>query len=201
MITNAGLNIVANALITTNSPEILYVAVGSGLCHLTSALTAGTIYSSLTTSALAVAVTTGQSLTIVSGSQTQIVTASAPAAQNATSISVNAFTANFNYPGDTTVGTSVTFTPTVSDTQLQTEVFRKAITSSQLVSSPSGEAMSVMYLSPTDAAGDYIAEIGWFSGAATSSPNTGTMIARVAYQNIRPSDQSSSLNIQRLDIF
>ncbi|HYA67289.1 MAG TPA: hypothetical protein VED63_01030 [Acidimicrobiales bacterium] len=66
------------------------------------ALTSGHAYTSLTVKALGSAVAAGDYLEIGSGATTQIVTASAAAAVNATSISVNSFTANANYANSTT---------------------------------------------------------------------------------------------------
>lgn len=78
---------------------------------LTSGLTLGSNYTSLTVSALAAAVNTGDQIELISGvfglTNTQVATASAPAAASATSISVNSFTANFSYPTTTKV-----FSPT-----------------------------------------------------------------------------------------
>lgn len=74
---------------------------------LTSGLTLGTGYTSLTVSALAAAVNTGDQIELISGNfgltNTQVATASAPAAASATTISVNSFTANFSYPTTTRV--------------------------------------------------------------------------------------------------
>lgn len=82
---------------------------------LTTALTNGqTGIISLAVTALPIAVTSGNSIRLTNGSSTQTVTASANAAVNATSISVNSFTANAAYAVgsevvDTTTWTSTTY--------------------------------------------------------------------------------------------
>jgi hypothetical protein len=78
------------------------------------------------------------------------------------------------------IGTG-TSTPTATQTQLDTEVFRKAVTSYSNGGSD-GEGIITMYLSPQDSVGTTIGEIGWFAGSsATSSSNSGVMIARALY--------------------
>jgi len=71
------------------------------------ALTSGQTYTSLKVKALTSAVAAGDYLEIGSGATTQIVTASAPAALNATTVSVNSFTANANYAYNTTPVTDI----------------------------------------------------------------------------------------------
>lgn len=70
---------------------------------LSSALTSGTAYTSLSVTALAQAVSSGASIIISNGTNTQTVTASAAAAVGATTISVNSFTANAAYSTSSTV--------------------------------------------------------------------------------------------------
>lgn len=67
--------------------------------------------------------------------------------------------------------------PTIGDTQLQTEVFRKAVTS--YTNGGTGEVIVSMYLGPNDAIGADIEEVGFFGGnAATSALNSGILLAR-----------------------
>lgn len=78
------------------------------------------------------------------------------------------------------VGTSST-TPTVTDTKLGAEAFRKAVTSITAGIS-AGEVLFNMYLGPSDAVGVNIQEVGFFgSSTATSAANSGTLIARGLY--------------------
>src|SRR5487761_1047388 len=65
---------------------------------LTSALVHNTAYTALAVTALAKAVVTGDNVILLSGTNSQVAVASAPAALGATSITVNSFTANFAYP-------------------------------------------------------------------------------------------------------
>ena len=86
---------------------------GTTLVHgyasgLTTALTSGNNYTSLAVNALPGAVVSGELVTLASGTNTQVVTASATAAAGSTSISVNSFNANFSYPNGSG-GTSVEY--------------------------------------------------------------------------------------------
>ena len=75
------------------------------------------------------------------------------------------------------LGTGTT-APAITDTQLVTEVFRKAVTSYTNGGSH-GEILINMYLGPNDAVGDNIQEVGFFGGgSATSTINTGILVAR-----------------------
>jgi hypothetical protein len=75
------------------------------------------------------------------------------------------------------IGTSTT-TPTTSDIRLGNEVLRKPITAFTNGTSP-GEFIASMYIGAGELVGVTIEEIGVFMGSsATSSPNTGTLIAR-----------------------
>jgi len=88
----------------TNLKNVVRV-VGTGLAtSLTTALASGTQYTSLAVAPLPVGVIAGQELVINgNGSPQQTVTVSADTAQNATSVPVNAFTANSNYAAQTQV--------------------------------------------------------------------------------------------------
>ena len=70
--------------------------------------------------------------------------------------------------------------PTTGDTQLQTEVFRKKVSSYTNGTNP-GEIHIDLYLSPNDAPSVAIAEVGFFGGNATSTANSGTLLCRGLY--------------------
>ena len=73
-----------------------------------------------------------------------------------------------------------TNTPTTGDTQLQTEVFRKKVTSYTNGTNP-GEVHIDLYLSPSDAVSVAISEVGFFGGNATATANSGTLLCRGLY--------------------
>ena len=87
--------------------------------------------------------------------------------------------------------------PTVADTTLGNETFRKARTSQ---SKPgTGQQTYVQYIDPTEAIG-VIEEFGWFAGvAATAAANSGIMVSRVLYSRIKT--DLESLQIERTDTF
>ncbi len=92
------------------------------------------------------------------------------------------------------VGTSNT-TPTAADTKLGNEVFRKKTTSYTNGASP-GEVIAALYLTPTDAVGVDIEEVGVFGGStATSHANTGVLLARGLYSH-NPKTAVESLTLQ-----
>lgn len=158
--------------------RVYYLALGNGGATLSAALTNGSPYTSLTVTALPAALSSGQSVTLASGNNTQVVTLSANAGIGATSISVTSFNANFAYP----VGTGLVNTPAATDTQLQNEIFRKAVTS-VANGGATGEALITVYLAPGDENAQ-LQEVGWFAGAgATGSPNTGVLLARGVYSH------------------
>ena len=83
-----------------------------------------------------------------------------------------------NNPKITYVGLGTgTSTPTAANTQLDNEVFRKAVTS--YTNGATGEILVSMYLGPTDAVNVDIEEIGFFAGnSATNALNSGVLVAR-----------------------
>jgi hypothetical protein len=85
--------------------------------------------------------------------------------------------------------------PTVSDTSLGNETFRKTITASA-PGAGVGEAINTCYLAPFDANAQ-IEELGWFAGAATAAPDSGTMIARVLYS--KDKDNLEAIQVERTD--
>jgi hypothetical protein len=177
-VTNNGLNMVRDALLgRLSNAQVLYIGVGTGLTTLSSALTASNVYTVLSVAATATSIASGQSLTLTNGTNSQVVTASANVSAGATSIPVTSFTANFSYPATTT---AVVNTPSVNDTQLQNEQFRK-LYSTTLNGVAQGEGITRCYLAPQDAL-IQIAEFGWFaSSSATSTPNSGILVARAIY--------------------
>lgn len=78
------------------------------------------------------------------------------------------------------LGTSST-APAVTDTLLGAETFRKAV-STYTNGASTGEILVSMYLGPNDDVGGNIQEVGFFGGnTATSSPNTGVLLAHGLY--------------------
>lgn len=72
------------------------------------------------------------------------------------------------------LGTSST-APATSDTHLGLEVFRKKCTS--FTAGSTGVITVSMYLSPTDTVGTDIEEVGFFSGNASTTLNSGILVA------------------------
>lgn len=176
--------------------QIHYVALGTAPTTLTNGLTSGNNYTSLAVGALPFAIPSGTSLTLVNGATTQVITTSANAASNATSITVTSFTASATFP----VGTAVMQTPAVGQTTLDNEQFRKAITSTSAPAT--GAAKNTVYIAPPEAISSsfVIQEIGWFAGSTTTSAaNSGTMIARVLYYRAKAATES--VQIDRTDQF
>ncbi len=176
-LTNAGLNLLAGALLgntgATANAAITWVALGTGTGLLATGLTNGTAYTSLTLNAgSTTAIASGVSLTLVNGTNTQAVTLSSAVTMGDTVLNVTSFNANFSYP----IGSGVLTTPAATDTQLQNEVFRKALSSGATGGSP-GEALLILYIAPTDNPGVTFLEIGWYAGAADSGTNDGTLVA------------------------
>lgn len=72
--------------------------------------------------------------------------------------------------------------PTVNDTQLNAETFRKKVTS--YTQGATGEELINLYLSPTDAVGLDIEEVGFFAGASASGTrNSGVLVAHGLYSH------------------
>ena len=77
------------------------------------------------------------------------------------------------------LGTSST-APTAADHTLGAETFRKAV-SSYTNGASNGEILINMYLAPGDAVGNNIQEVGFFGGNATSTANSGVLLAHGLY--------------------
>jgi len=87
------------------------------------------------------------------------------------------------------IGTDST-APAASDTQLGAEVFRKAITASE-AGAGAGESIFTLYLSPQEAIGVAIAEVGWFAGSsASATANSGVLVARGLYSHTKTANES-----------
>lgn len=92
---------------------------------------------------------------------------------------------------------SGTNAPSSSDTQLQAETFRKAVTT--YTSGGTGELLVSLFLGPSDAVGYDIEEVGAFAGnAATTTPNSGVLIARGLWSH--PSKSGSESITLTLDL-
>ena len=78
------------------------------------------------------------------------------------------------------LGTSTT-APATSDTQLGAEFFRKRVTS--YTNGSTGVINISLYLTPTDAVGKDIEEVGFFGGNATTASNSGVLLAHGLFQH------------------
>jgi len=171
-IPDAGLN----ALATQVQSLITYVAVGTGCGTLSSGLTSGNAYTTLAlTTGLPANVAAAASLTITDGTHNQVVTVTgAGALAGATSIPVVSFVASATFAPS---ATGVVTTPQSSDLTLFNETSRLVATIG-VAGAAAGESLNSAYFDPTTPSGVYV-EVGYFGGAtASSSPNTGALIAR-----------------------
>jgi hypothetical protein len=194
-LTNAGLNQLAGALLGTQgasaAPQITWVALGTGAGLLGTALVSGTNYTTLNLqSGCNTAIANGTSLTIVNGSNSQVVTLSAAVAAGDTTLNVTSFNANFSYP----VNSGVVNTPAATDIALQNEVFRKAL-SSGVPGGSAGESLLVLYIAPTDSPGVTFLEIGWWAGNASATPASGVLVARAIYWYPHTGSDSASAQL------
>lgn len=194
-ICNGGLNLVRDGLIgATTNTQITWVAVGSAPCTLTTGLTSGqTGITALAVTALPFAVTASTLLTLVSGTTTQQVTVTGTGASSgATSIPVVSFTSAAAFG----MGTAVMTSPAATDLGLNSEQFRKQVTTQSQVGT--GQGQTTVYLAPSEATTFTIQEIGWFGGAtASSAANSGILLARVLYNTSKTNLES--LQVQRID--
>jgi hypothetical protein len=86
----------------------------------------------------------------------------------------------------------------VAQTALVAESGRKAITLQ--AAGATGIMVSTTYLSPFDAVGVQIEELGWFAGpAATAVAGTGIMVARALYSHLKTGIEN--INVVRSDFF
>jgi hypothetical protein len=85
--------------------------------------------------------------------------------------------------------------PTTSDTKLQSETLRKAVSSVSNGASV-GECLISAYLSPSDAVGANIQEVGVFAGnSAKSTANSGVMLGRALWAH-NPKTNLESITLQ-----
>lgn len=78
-------------------------------------------------------------------------------------------------------------TPTASQTKLDAEAFRKAVTSYSAGSD--GVVVVNAVLGAGDSVGTAIAEVAWFGGAsASATANSGVMVARGLYSHTKGSE-------------
>ena len=88
--------------------------------------------------------------------------------------------------------------PANNQTTLVAEQFRKIVTSQNVDPVTAGKLYTELYIADTEANSFKCEEIGWFAGAsATSSADTGIMIARVLYS--RQKSSTESWTIRRTD--
>ena len=172
--TNAGLTLAATALQTASgNAAIAYVGIGTGAGTLASAITSGAPLTSLTLDAnVPVSLASGQSLTVTDGTNSETVTTSGAVTGGATNvILINSWTPVNNYAAHTS---GVAPTPLATDTALYNEQTRLAANAGSAGANP-GESLNAAYFDGTQASGFYM-QVGFFSGAATSSVNTGTLV-------------------------
>ena len=174
--TNAGLTLLATAWQSNGADVgITYVGLGLGCGTLASALTSGTPYTAL---ALAAALTAnlaiGQALTLInSAGNTVSATVAAPGAlAGATTIPITSLTPTNTYG----IGSGVTTTPAATDTTLFDETYRIAAIPGSPGANP-GESLNNTYFDPSAPSATYV-EVGYFGGTASSTPGTGTLVAR-----------------------
>ncbi len=177
VLTNAGLTLLSTAIQTNGaSVAITYVSVGTGAATLTAALSNGTNYTSIATTALAVNLSAGQLLTIFDGlGNVQSVTVASPGASiGANSVPVNSFTAAVNLA----IGAGVVTTPALTDIAMNAESYRLATTPGVAGANP-GESLSPGYFDPSVAPTALYLEVGYWAGStAGAGLGTGTLFAR-----------------------
>jgi hypothetical protein len=195
--TNAGLNLQRDAQNGAASSVLVgYIAIGSGIGILSTALVNGNPYTSLSFAAgITAPVANSESLTLstIDGLHTQVVTASAPAIVGATSISVTSFNANFAYP----TGAGIMSTPVATQTTLDTEFSRAPLTSA-VAGASAGEALWTLYI-PPPTVGYQIFEVGIFAGSGASGTlNSGVMIGRALYASAQSNLTSEQLVVDSI---
>ena len=85
--------------------------------------------------------------------------------------------------------------PAVTDTVLGNETYRQALTDTD--KPEVGNYFTEVYIDPADGNGT-VEEIGWFAGtAASATPGTGTLIARVLYSRTKTAEEAWV--IERID--
>lgn len=174
-LTNAGLNLLASALQNAGANAALsYVALGTGAGQLAAPLTPGVAITSLPVNALPAGLPVGSQLSLISQTNSDMVTLSAPANPGDVSVSIQSWTPGFAYPA----GSGLVSTPTALDTALQAEVVRKATGAGSAGGAP-GESLHSAYFGTTDSPGVTFLEAGFYGGpGASSAAGSGVLIAR-----------------------
>lgn len=175
--TNAGLNLLASAVqdgsITCN---ITNVAISAGCGTLSSAITTGVATTTLALDAgLPVGLSSGQSLTVTDGTNSETVTTNGAASASATSITINSWTPAHSYAAHTT---GVAPTPLITDIALYNEAYR-VTANVGTAGAAAGESLNTGYFDGTQATGIYLL-VGYFGALGHSSV---LMIEDVQYWN------------------
>lgn len=178
--TNTGISLVATAVQgPASNTNISYVGISKGCGTLSSALNAGSAYTSIGLDAgLLVALASGRALTITDGVHTQSVTTSAPASVGATSLSVTSFVATSTFAAHTS---GVAPTPLASDIALYNESVRVAAFPGS-AGAAAGESLTSGYFDGSQATGVYLL-VGFFAGSSPSPGGGILMIGDVQFWN------------------
>jgi len=182
--TNGGISLAATAMQTSSvDVAITYADIVVGAGTLSTGLTSGVSYSSLSLNVgVPAIIASGQSLLISNGAASQVVTTSLSIPIGSTTIAVNLFTASANFAANTTAVSPI---PQTTDTALYngTNAVRVAANVGTAGSNP-GESLTSAYFDGTQPTNVYML-VGYFGGStATSTPGTGTlMIADNQYWN------------------
>lgn len=191
---NAGLTLIATAVQSPSvNVAITYVAIGTGAGTLSSAITASVAVTSLPLDATTPAnIGSGATLTVTDGTHSETVTTSGAVSAGASAIPINSWTPANSYAAHTT---GVVPTPAAADLTLYNEVVRVAATVGSAGASP-GESLNTGYFDGTQATHVYMT-VGYFGGStASSSANSGTMIAEdIQYWNHTVNADSSTYQL------
>lgn len=172
--TTNGRNLVAGPVqSTSNVCQMAYVGISTGCGLLSAPLVAGNSYTALSlVGTLPASLANNQSLIITDGTNSQAVTTSAAIGAGASTITVNTFTAAYNFAASTT---GVAPQPQATDISLYNESVRVA-TFAGAAGGAAGESLTSGYMDGTQATNIYLM-VGYFGGpTATSSTGTGTLM-------------------------
>lgn len=181
--TNAGLNLIASGV---QSPgvncAISYVGISPGCGTVSTAITSGAPLTALVLDAnVPVNLSSGQSLTVTDGTNSETVTTSGPVTGGATAtIPINSWTPAHNYSAHTT---GVCPTPLAIDIALYNETVRVA-SPIGTAGGGAGESLNLGYFDGTQATAVYLL-VGYFGGAsASASVASGTLMGEdIVYWN------------------
>ena len=172
--TTNGLDLVATAVQTAGvDAAIKYVGLSTGCGTLGTPLSIGASYTSLTlTGTLPANVSSGQTLVIIDGVNSQQVVTNGAASAGANTIAVVGFTASFNFAASVT---GIAPAPQSTDTALYNETVRARILAND-AGALAGETLASGYCDGTQPTNIYVS-VGYFGGSsATSSAGTGTLM-------------------------